>query len=296
MATLMNEIEVKKSLIRNAASVEQAKECMIDMGKNLAVFLMKELRVCLPQSKSESNFGDTDVESELHELDAKARTLLVAYSYLIDQDNANKINSNKKFNATSVSIYLSYNLTPYEISIVNLLKNTYVVQPDGCDSFQQASKKLKLSTDNNFGQQSYPAIKSDQYDCSSYAYNYQPASYSAYQDNFNYTDTFNYSGVTNNGAKVTQINDASSLKVLHFVLLLFSSFLTLDKFLNSSKSCTTITAASTTTTTTTSNATCGSDFTATSCQKLILQLLDATCQDQIVKTKILLSISELDLI
>ncbi len=285
----MSEIELKKSLMRTASNEEQAKEYMIDMGKNLAAFLFKELKPCLSLLKNESNYTDIGIENELYELDDKVRTLLVAYSYLIDQENASKINSNKKFNATSVSIYLSYNLTPYEISIVNLLKNTYVVS-DSFDSPQQTSKKPKLSSDsfNNTSQQSYPSIKSDLYDCSNYLYNYQPGySYQgACQESFNYSDTFNYTGVTNS-AKVLQINDASSLKVLHFLLLLFSSFLTLDKFMNTSTDKSPVNTISTSD---------KSDLTATSCQRLLLQLLDATCKDQIVKTKILLSISEFDLI
>jgi hypothetical protein len=274
--------------MRAAATQDQAKECMREMSKNVAECILKELK----ESSSSSLYDNKEAmqnsvdaallacHSNPIELDSKLKTLLVAFSYLIDQENASKINC---------YVYLTYKLEAHDLSVVNMLKSTYVVsdQVNGftVDDMQQtaASKRLKMSQNDGF----------NAYECSNYSYNsypqqqQQPTAYPYHDTSFNYT---NLSGNINNSTKSVQINDATSLKVLHFLLILFSSFLTMDNcFLDGSADSPEDAEAAAVRSST-------QHLTAASCQRLIRQLLDTTCKDPVVKTKILLSISELDLI
>lgn len=71
----------------------------------------------------------------------------------------------------------------------------------------------------------------------------------------------------------------NEIKMIHFILLLFSSIVDLDQFMQISEreKC--------------KSTVCPVDL--SHCQKLILQLIDHMCKDKFVKTKILLSLSEI---
>ena len=85
----------------------------------------------------------------------------------------------------------------------------------------------------------------------------------------------------------------TELKVLHFLLLLFSSFQSLDEFIqydldlynNNNSKKNKINSSSSSTTIKTDIA---------YCQRFLVKLIDRLCHDKIIKTQILLSVSEID--
>nr|ASL70483.1 nuclear receptor [Brachionus rotundiformis] len=222
---VLNEIENKRQLIRTASSELKVKEYMTDLVRNVASIL---------HNGQKSAFNETQCQEKI------SRSLLVAYSYLVDQEMANK---------SSVLLLLSCQLSPYEIKLLEQLQKIYA-----------PSNQEKAYADN-------------------YSYSTREALYPS----FGTYDYYQYQETSSDQAAMTSYECAKSahlyeLKIFHFLLILFSSFLNIDQFMQMSIQSTM------------------NDFDACYCQKLILRLIDNVCKDKVVKTKILLNVSDIDLI
>ena len=232
-----------------------------------------------------------------------------------------------------IKLLLPYrNLTTFEVKMLGLLRKIYEVSKSETKT-ESESKRSKLSSNgisaalscgyNNHNysayqqqqqQQQQPAVYKNYFYSTAYKtpdiYPYQNPNeanlnginqyYSAscatypFSSNYAYTAPFSYansknynktiSGCNNENSQEVTSNSLSHLKVLHFLLLLFSSF-ALKKLIEPGFDETSLTAL-----------TESAYIDAASCQKLILQLIDCACKNKLIKTKILLSVSEFDLV
>ena len=120
-----------------------------------------------------------------------------------------------------------------------------------------------------------------------------------YPISYGITLTSNYSNLTAEELQAQafqskMFTSLTELKVLHFLLLLFSSFQSLDEFIqydldlynNNSKKNKINSSSSTTTTTIKTD--------IAYLQRFLVKLIDRLCHDKIIKTQILLSVSEID--
>lgn len=244
---IIKEIENKKILIRTANSELKLKEHLTDMSKNLINLFQMQNQSYKLDTNNNSLVCDrpANMNKSLH--DKLRRPLLIAYSYLIDHNNDYK---------SGILLLLSCDLSHYELRLLNQLQKIYSAK-------EQATNFIGY-TGNNL-----------------YAYNNQAQQ----QDQMYYQTSNNYyqqSFGQNANTFDAPTNELNELKMLHFLLLLFSSFLNIDQFMQISSSPV--------------NLNLSNQFDATYCQKLILQLIDSVCKDKLIKTKILLSVSDLELI
>ena len=115
------------------------------------------------------------------------------------------------------------------------------------------------------------------------------------------TTTAHMSEKTNNYSNLLTANDLAELKILHFLLLLFTQFLSVDKifylgsiknFLDSNNLETSASGNGGDSDQNT-NSNNPSSLTIIYCFRKIAQLIDQTpCSDKLIKTKILLNVSE----
>ncbi|CAF0987957.1 unnamed protein product [Brachionus calyciflorus] len=87
------------------------------------------------------------------------------------------------------------------------------------------------------------------------------------------------------------------LKIFHFLLILFSSFQNLDQFMQMNTATSTIQQQQQQhQSNIISTSSIQDNIDAVYCQKLILKMIDNVCKDKVIKTKILLSVSDFELI
>ncbi|RNA43861.1 hypothetical protein BpHYR1_026117 [Brachionus plicatilis] len=98
---VLNEIENKRQLIRTANSELKVKEYMTDLIRNV---------VSIFHNGQKTGFNETQYQEKI------SRSLLVAYSFLVDQQVANK---------SSVLLLLSCQLSAYELKMLEQLQKIY---------------------------------------------------------------------------------------------------------------------------------------------------------------------------
>lgn len=221
---VLNEIENKRQLIRTANSELKVKEYMTELMRNM---------VHIFHNGQKNGFNETQYQDKI------SRSLLVAYSYLVDQEIAHKSN---------VLLLLSCQLSPYELKLLEQLEKIYA-----------SSSQEKAYVDN-------------------YSYSTRDNLYPSFgtYDYYQYQETNDHQ-VAMTSYECVKSGHLNELKIFHFLLILFSSFLNIDQFMQMSIQSSV------------------NDVDASYCQKLILRLIDNVCKDKIIKTKILLSVSDIDL-
>lgn len=221
---ILNEIENKRQLIRTANSEQKVKEYMLDLVRNM---------VNIFHNGQNARFNETQYQDKI------SRSLIVAYSYLVDQEINNK---------SSVLLLLSCQLSPYELKLLEQLQKIYA-----------SGNQDKAFVDN-------------------YSYLTREGLYPSFgtYDYYQYQETNDQ--VAMNSYECAKSAHLNELKIFHFLLILFSSFLNIDQFMQMSIQSTM------------------NDVDACYCQKLILKLIDNVCKDKVIKTKILLNVSDIDLI
>lgn len=221
---ILNEIENKRQLIRTANSEQKVKEYMLDLVRNM---------VNIFHNGQKTRFNETQYQDKI------SRSLLVAYSYLVDQEMTNKSN---------VLLLLSCQLSSYELKLLEQFQKIYASGNQEKGFVDNYSYLAREGLYPSFGTYDY--------------YQYQEASDQVAMTSYEC-------------AKSVHLNE---LKIFHFLLILFSSFLNIDQFMQMSIQSTM------------------NDVDACYCQKLILKLIDNVCKDKVIKTKILLNVSDIDLI
>nr|ASL70594.1 nuclear receptor [Brachionus koreanus] len=222
---VLNEIENKRQLIRTANSELKVKEYMTELMRNM---------VNIFHNGQKNGFDETQYQEKI------SRSLLVAYSFLVDQEMANKSN---------VLLLLSCQLSPYELKLLEQLEKIYA-----------SNNEEKAYVDN------YSYLARD---------NLYP-SFGTF-DYYQYQETSDHHQVAMTSYECVKSAHLNELKIFHFLLILFSSFLNIDQFMQMSIQSSV------------------NDVDACYCQKLILRLIDNVCKDKVIKTKILLSVSDIDL-
>lgn len=201
------------------------------------------------------------------------RELMVAYTYLIDEDHNNS---------------LAGCLNPYELRIKESLKKIYSnakrTNKQQCDnknadipSAEKLINSFDLTDFNN--QTAFPTLNLNAEELNYGLSNLQDCEMLECLEGL--TDTATTTTTTTTGttvyvAAVKSNQTTTELKMLHFLILLFTSFLSLNDFIHLNKQ------------------QHRDSLNVSYCQRFLLQLLDRLCEDRSVKTKILLSISEIE--
>lgn len=276
ISSLINEIEMRKSLLNssldddndandddeeNETSTHQ-RVCSILIGltRSIASRLKDKLYQIDSKESLESHHDVIDENS----LRIKTKSLRIAYLYLIED----KIELDET--------------DQYDDNLIRVLRKTYSLS-----DVKSSSKRVKTTNEDYASAWSY-----QQYNQASNCY----PSYNYYPNNnyqiYNGTTASTNSACYNNTATAVASSSVSPLKALHFLLLLFSSFLSLERYLKASPTL----PLHHSTNHSVNNTTNDNRINASSCQKYLLKLIDSVCSDKMIKTKILLSISDFDLI
>ena len=257
VSALLAEIDRKKQAIREADSEVAIKTRFIELTLSVTDFILKstntDYKAC----------GLNKTEFQMN------RELMVAYTYLIDEELSS----------------LAGCLNPYELRIKESLKKIYSyprkIKPDDTES--SAEKLLNSFDFTDFNNQTaFPNLNLNVEELN-YGFN-----------NLQDCEMLNLSNI-NDGLEnmpdmpattlqlapisTVKINQTTTeLKMLHFLILLFTSFLSLNDFIHLNKQ----------------QRENERSLNVAHCQKFLLQLLDRLCEDRSVKMKILLSISEIE--
>lgn len=272
---ILKEIENKKILIRSANSELKIKEYLTDLTKNLINYF-------LSSTSRHQKLSSTDTNNNTLTDQVRAckfqRPLLIAYSYLIDNDNENK---------SSILLLLTCDLSPFELKLVNQLHKIHSSNNKDQDL---KAKSYNESNYHYYNQQPQQQNHQEQNYFSYYqpSYSYNTSQQSHFESNPSMQSTTSYENDNQMDYLKCSVSESNELKTLHFLLLLFSSFLNLDEFMQIGSS------DSVDLNLSTSNDLDQIDA-SYYCQKLILQLIDNVCKDKLIKTKILLSVSDLEL-
>ena len=300
---IAKEIEIKKKLIRIADSEQAIKEHLIQLTLNIANYFLNINDVEASENRDRVNNGWHD-NSDKHSanllnsmnknslFEVMKRPLLVAYSYLIDNMNSNdtfKMNSQEL--KTNILVLFSCKLTPYEMNLTNQLHKIY-------SSYSNVDK-AKPQNDFQYDYQFYDGLNYNENNYFNGSSNLQSNTLIPHPNNsVQLAESFKYNDDEN-----VSSSGLSELKMLHFLLLLFSCYLNMDEFYLENYNSTQTNDCAVTSNISSSllnlninknsqNVSVDAYF----CQKSILKLIDLICTDSIVKTKILLSVSDLDLI
>lgn len=264
VTSLIEEIELKKRVIRLANSESDVKSHFVELVTKVSDFILK---------KSNSNHKACNLNYAEFELN---RELIIAYTSLIDEVPMNVYGEEK-----SSEIYMSSVtscLNPYENRFKDILTKIYqpfnqIVTRNTKNNFkllENSDDKLFSSFDVlDFSSQStFPNLTLNQGELNCGFNNIQD------YDNLNLpnlTDSLDPLADANTNSKPDFVNE---LKMLHFLILLFTSMMSLDEFIHDPQN--------------------DKSLDAAYCQKFLATLLDKLCEDKSLKTKILLSVSEVD--
>ena len=267
ITTLIEEIELKKQVIRLANSESDIKSHFIELITNISDFILK---------KSNSNHKAYNFNHAEFELN---RELIIAYTLLVDEAPIKSYGEEK-----SSDVYLSSVstcLNPYENRFKDILTKIYqpfnqlVSRNTKNNSFkplENSDEKLFSSFDVlDFSNQStFPNLTLNQSELN--------CGFNNIQD----YDTLNLPNLTDGletlaadtTTNTTKSDVVNELKMLHFLILLFTSMMSFDEFIHDRQN--------------------DKSLDAAYCQKFLATLLDKLCEDKTLKTKILLSVSEVD--
>ena len=243
IANIFNEIEHKKQLIRSAHSEPMIGNYFAELSATVAEFLTKS-----SSTHGLFCFNQTSLN----------RQLLVAYICLVDNDSL--VSSHGSY----LQFFLGNNsLNRYDLRLKQMLSNIYAPIAATDNSFYNPTFVNDSSQTFEHGQ-----IESNQYN-----------SFHSSQNYSNYHVSYNNNQVKSVAATSTRLDE---LKMLHFLLLLFTSFLSFEEFIQMD---------------------CGMTSTHANkkredvgyCQKLLVKLIDRLCDNKTVKANILLSLSEFEL-
>ena len=300
--SLYKEIDYKKSQIRLEIDEHKIKYHLAELSEKISQCLLNSLK------QHNSKMTANDFYSELisnrtrsysNDFNNENKQLLIAYQCLIDnQTNSCAFSNSFELRVKSLldNIYASINESSLLVSKSDLLKNNKL-------ETSRRSKSMVLTNDDNNKQNSVSNLFDNnnnniQYTNQIVEYESPVNSYETYYNNsqcynFGITLTSNYSNLTaeeiqSNTLKLQSLkknqNGLAELKIWHFLLLLFSSFQNLDEFIKTGM-----------------NVKNGDNKKSNEsinnlndCQKFIIKLIDRLCDDKSVKTKILLSVSEID--
>jgi hypothetical protein len=302
ISTLLSEVEMRKDLIRNAVSESIISDCLVDLAKNSFIHINKELN-CGSIELNENN----DSANCSKEFRSKIRTILVAYLYLIDNEYLTNYDSAigkvSPHNSNYFLLNIAQSLTSHEMRILNVLQKMYASFSNEKSISKRPNKRPKSDHFEDEPMSSYvPSIydhENDSFFNNSFSQNpsLENNHFAQSYGNGIYTNFYSSSLSSFNNAlnafsnhTSTTITDAvniSQIKMLHFLLLIQSFFVNIDEFmfLNSSNFET--------------NLNCNKENfnDLISCQRIILQLVEFLCKEnKSIKSKILLSVSEFDIV
>lgn len=252
--TLFKEIELKKNQIRSENNEHKMKLHLVDLSEKISNCVVNSLKKSSSNKEAFLTLISNCTKQYLNDFKNENKQLLIAYQCLIDNET-------------------SFHLATSELRLKSMLNKIY----SNLDRNANLGGNKKSSTEF----------------VDTYA--------GDYPINYGITLTSNYSNLTAEELQAQafqskMFTSLTELKVLHFLLLLFSSFQSLDEFIqydldlynnnnNNSKKNKINSSSSTTTTIKTDIA---------YCQRFLVKLIDRLCHDKIIKTQILLSVSEID--
>lgn len=266
-STLFTQVDNIKQLIRQANSESTIKNLLTELTSSVAEFILKQSNT---SSKAISN-GSIHNGNSLGQVEFEMnRELIIAYSYLIDGTES-----------TSYLACLSTCVSPYEVRVKDILSRVYTnTNTNSCKKVtgELATEKLFSSFDvTDFNQTDFnPSLALN----TNEEFN---LGFSNLQDDYEVLNLPNLNEVDMETAilTTTKTNISSKtkeLKTLHFLLLLFTSLISLNGFISQLTS--------------EENE---MSLDASYCQKFLVKLLDRVCEDKSVRTKILLSVPEIEL-
>jgi hypothetical protein len=297
--SLFKEIDHKKSQIRLEIDEIKKKCHLVELIEKISQCLLNFLKRHKSKAIAHDFYSElisNRARSYLNDFNNENKQLIIAYQCLIDNQSNSFLLSNSfelRVKILLDKIYSSINESSLLVSKYNLLKS----KPENSNrakSLLVTNEKQSLNSvsnlfDNNNNTHNSQFIE----------YALPVNSYESYYNNsqcynFGITLTSNYSNLTaeeiqSNTLKMQSLknqNGLAELKIYHFLLLLFSSFQNLDEFIKTGKESIVVKSGDEKSNESINN--------LNDCQKFIVKLIDRLCDDKNVKTKILLSVSEIE--
>ncbi len=253
---LFSQVESIKQLIRLASSEQAVKNLFSDLTIGVANYIIRQ------QPKNIKITPPNEIEIKIN------RQLIIAYRCLIDADDELLWLPSPKVSFLSK---VSECDSSYDTRIKKILSRVYA------DSTK--TKKCSENADKLFS--SFEVADFNQSSCFP-EFNLSFNGLQEYEvlNLTSFNESISIKGSPKTTSLVCQSTAISELKTLHFLLLLFTSLISLNSFVSKASASDLI-----------ENDDC---VQASYCQRFLLKLLDHMCEDKNVKTRILLSVPEIE--